>query len=66
MTDVYFMIAEAVSNNGHMVYTLVAEPMLMAAKECLQMASDINNNPDVPQVAFCFPEIITNNPDLAL
>ena len=64
--DVYFMIAEQVLSGSQIMYTLVTEPVLMAAKECLQMAADINNNADIPQVAFCFPQILTNDPSLAI
>lgn len=57
--DVLAFVLQAITqDDGTIIFQMLSEPVLMAAKECLNMANEINNNADLPQIVMCMPPII--------
>lgn len=57
--DVLAFIFQAVTQaDGSIYFHMLTEPSLMTVKECIQMANEVNNNADLPQVMMCMPPIV--------
>lgn len=51
------ILLNSITPEGAIVYTLQTDPVEMTVEECITLADEINNNPDLPVVMVCMPKI---------
>jgi len=57
--EVLAFVFQAVTQPDSSIYFhMLTEPVRMLAEECLKLANEVNNNPDLPQVMMCMPPIL--------